>query len=455
MPAPTVTEPEGNCLVCGMSFGDEGKGSFTDWLTDDGQTLIVRYNGGAQAAHTVTMADGRTHCFAQLGSGMFHPGCSTLLDKNTVADPYALAVECQVFSGKCGMTPQQVLDRVAVHEDCLTVTRLHRCMNRVEMEQTGALRGSVGTGVSTAARVFEEQGVALRFGEMLRGGAEEALPALQELLAKQLESRPCRYSAALQAEIDSVAGPRQLRRLLDEYKRLLDVCRFDVIGNSTAHSGGRRVILEGTQGLLLDKIYGTRPQTTWLDTTALNGRRLFPEARCIGVVKAFSTRHGPGVFPTEDDGLSRVLEDRNQEHGKYNGSLRFGWFDAVLLRYAQSVNRADCLFISCMDRLEAVGRPRICAAYDYSGPRPDGFDGLFRWEPRGGVARILDIRRMSSETVDILRRCVPVYEELPDWGRLGPERACRGFAEAVERCTGMAVAAVSMGPAAGDKLIYG
>lgn len=437
-------------LTCGMSFGDEGKGGFVDHLADDGG-VIIKYNGGAHASHTVISDDGLTHRFAQLGSGMLRPGCVTLLDAGFTADPFALAVESRILAGKLGVAPQAVLDRVAVHEDCLTVTRLHRCLNRLEMEQTHALRGSVGTGVSTAVEIYDSFGVALRFGDIFRGEVGGVLRALQDILRARMGSSPVTLSPRLQAEIASVSGEAQLRRLAEEYERLLDAYDIHRFSDTAARAAGKSVVLEGSQGLLLDRRFGLRPHTTFLDTTAGRGKELFPRCRALGIVKAFSTRHGAGVFPTYDGELSERLDDPNQETGPYNGRIRSGWLDAVLLRYAQRVNGVSGLCLSCLDRLSGIRELSLCVAYDYPGQPGDEFDALFRWRREQGQVRIYDILKVSDASFGYLCRCRPVYMTLPGWdgdisGTEDPAAlpvACRRYVEAVERLSGVPVLYVS------------
>ncbi|MDO4543174.1 MAG: adenylosuccinate synthetase [Clostridia bacterium] len=446
-------------LTCGMNYGDEGKGSFVDWLAEGGAPVIMKYNGGAQASHTVASPSGTVHRFAQLGSGMFHPDCSTVLCENFTMDPFSLAVECEVFAEKLNLPAQRVLDRVTVHENCLTVTRLHRCINRVELEQLALQRSSVGTGVSTAAAVLAQHGIGLRAGELQTPILRERLMLLQEILEQRLSMGSFTYNPALVEELARVRGRNGLLHMLREYDTLFQTYRIRTVSSLEAFEG-RHLVLEGSQGLLLDRKYGILPHTTQLDTTALWGKRAYPKARAVGIVKAFATRHGVGAFPTEDAELSARLDDPNQEIGRYNGRIRFGHFDAVLTRYAQRVNGVDELHVSCLDRLTGLPELKICVGYSFNGEPDEDFDRLFAWEPSKIGVIIREVLSLGSKADLYLSRCTPLYLSLRSWDEdisaakslCELPKNCRSYLDELERCTEIPVTAVSVGATRCKKL---
>ena len=142
-----------NFVLCGMQFGDEGKGSFVDFLSNEfNANWIIRYNGGSQASHTVTTPDGKIHKFSQLGSGMFNENAKTFLSSNMVINVDNYFREVEVFCKTTGQSMKDILSRVYIDCNCLVVTPYHKLLNKLRELSLGEnRRGSVGTGVSEVA----------------------------------------------------------------------------------------------------------------------------------------------------------------------------------------------------------------------------------------------------------------------------------------------------------------
>ncbi len=472
-----------------MAFGDEGKGSFVDYLARRiGAAAVVRYNGGSQASHTVVTAAGETHRFAQLGSASFLPGCRTVLSANTVVNPDNLIVETAAFSRLTGVPVPEIVARLRAHEDCLVVTPYHKLLNRLrELSLGGERRGSVGSGVSEAPRVVwdappeRRETLSVRIRDVAGFGETDALAEKLSALRETVTEFYAAHKAAIERNL-----PPPLREPIDRERAFLfapdspRVLYRDYVNKFRVPNGGvsfpncviRRgepllapgeaAVFEGAQGLLLDRDRGIRPNTTCLDTSAAYAKTLSAgrRARTLGAVKAFYTRHGPGVFPTESSEVAARIRDENQDASFWNGAIRFGWFDSVLLRYAQRVNGAEALCVSALDCLGGFESLSVAEAYTYEGPVDAAFERLFSFSPRPGGALIRDILQNGPRLGEYLRRCRPLYRILPGWreplaGIRDPAKlppAAWTYLRTLEALTGLPVAAVSVGPTAEDKL---
>jgi adenylosuccinate synthase len=376
-------------VVLGLGFGDEGKGTIVDWLARRAASppLVIRYNGGPQAAHHVVTDDGRTHCFAQLGSASFVDGARTHLGAEMAVDLYALHREASEFGG-------DVLARTTIDPRCVLVTPWHAILGRVREALRGAHRhGSTGRGVAEA-----KLGAHLVAGELGRGFADR-LAALRATLRATAEAlidargtapdardahpggatsdarntprgEPVAHAQA--ASADALAEARALlargddRDLRDAF---LDAAQRPVAITATP-APADHVILESAQGALLDRDHGFFPHVTPSRITRAAAERaahalgLAGPLEVWGVLRAYHTRHGEGPFPSEDAALTQSLpEHHNREDGPA-GRFRVGWFDAVLARHALGfAGPIDHLAVTCVDRLAALPHLAIVDAW--------------------------------------------------------------------------------------------
>lgn len=483
----------------GMSFGDESKGSFTDWLTKEtGARCIVKYNGGAQASHTVITPEGALHKFSQLGSGMFHDGTHTFITENMVINPDSLYVELGAFAIKTGISVTQLMKRLRIHRDCIMVTPYHRLLNRLREISLGEnRRGTVGTGVSEAAFLASGKGSADGkkyrvyihdlYGDNAREVLEEKLGELRELVSRfykeniEKEERAKENTPALSDALDGLdkntGGEAHFLLKKDSHKKIADILLGNFSGNGAYINFGpclyddyreifraardTCIIYEGSQGLLIDEKYGIKPNTTHLDTTGLNIVSEIRETKRIGIVKAVTSRHGPGLFPTESEILNRTITDENQEETIWNGKIRFGWADMVLLRYAQMINHADELFLSGADLLDASGVIQVCNSYIYSGPPDYEFEMIFEWhQTEDGDIAIDDIIQPHDKLGEYLAKCRPSYVYAEGWQEDTrqaktnedlPENLIK-YTELISSLSGVKVTAVSVGPTRENKI---
>lgn len=357
-------------IVQGMAWGDEGKGATVDWLVrEKGAPLVVRYNGGPNAAHNVVTENEGVphHTFQQFGSGTL-AGAATHISRFALLDPLVLAAEAEVLSRKLGRNPYAAL---TVDPETVLVARYHVAANRARERARGAHRhGSVGSGLGEARR-DQIGGLAITAAECSGRLAGALAERLVELRRRKLDElavafRECpaaadeffelgRYSPAeVAAELIEAMAPVRLSSLREAR---------DVACAERSWMGGA-VLFEGAQGVLLDERYGFAPHNSWTDCTFGNAEALiaetFPgaERMRLGVFRSYFTRHGPGPFPTEAESL-RFPEPHNGEH-PWMGPFRQGYFDGALAAYACRVAQPDALVITHMDRL--VGAP-CCRRY--------------------------------------------------------------------------------------------
>jgi adenylosuccinate synthase len=361
-------------IVIDLGFGDAGKGTTVDYLTRRSTgAVIVRFNGGAQAAHNVHTTDGTHHTFSQFGSGTLVPGTRTFLSRHVLFDPFALDNEAQALVQHGIRDP---LSLVTVDGAALTVTPFQKAANRVRESLRGQGRhGSVGMGIG------ETMADMLTFPELAVYARDLRDPALLALkLARQQELKQAEFGERLAIVADSGVLPDEVRLLSDPRaplaiaRRIVELARRFTLGSmSTLRrlSYECELIFEGAQGILIDEWHGFHPYTTWSTTTNKNANSLLSELNYAGpvsrygVVRAYSTRHGPGPFPSEDVGLTLSLPDTHNVHGRWQGGFRVGWLDIPLTRYALSVSEGtDSVALTHLDRFVQVPRRRVVVAYE-------------------------------------------------------------------------------------------
>ena len=326
--------------VVDLGYGDAGKGTVVDAICASGPVAaVIRFNGGAQAAHNVVTSDGRHHTFAQFGSGTLR-GVPTHLSRHMVIDPLALAAEAAALGN-----PFHLL---TIDGDALLATPWHRAANQARERRRGADRhGSCGLGVGATMEYAHSHADAPRVADVRsRSRLRRRLAAVRDRLTVEhgpLDAPPLDdvldAFAAFGSTV-SIVDPSHLNRLL----------------------ASGRCVFEGAQGVLLDEWRGWHPYTTWSTTTFDN---ITADVLRLGVVRTHTTRHGPGPLVTEAD---LGLREAHNGSGEWQGAFRFGDFDAVAHRYAVEVaGGVDALAVTHLDR-----PPRgICTWYEADGERWD------------------------------------------------------------------------------------
>ena len=338
-------------IVVGLGFGDEGKGTVVDALCARKDVhLVVRYNGGAQAAHNVVTPDGRHHTFAQWGSGSFH-NVPTWLSGDVVVDPLAMFHESEALKTKLKRDPWALL---SVDPQAICTTHYHKAASQALEKHRGEKRhGSCGMGVRMAKLHAYD-------------APEHAIYAheLNDMYWKLAKIRDWTIGYLCAQGIDTTEVER-LNDLDDLHSRLcseianrVHVRDYGWFRTQAEGPGLEKIVFEGAQGVLLDQSDGFYPYVTPSKTTTMNARTLLgllgtPTTE-IGVLRTFMTRHGPGPLPTEDERFRVLLEGEHNDTHLWQGRFRVGALDLPLIQYAIRANRGiHRLALTHVDKISA------------------------------------------------------------------------------------------------------
>ena len=453
-------------IVSGCLFGDEGKGTISDYLgyTRDIKEC-VRYNGGSQASHTVT-CNGVKHKFSQLGSAFMNDDTRTYLSKNTIVNPFNIYTEAKVFSDKVGISPDEVIGNLYISKNSKIVTPYHSLIRKIrELSSPNNRTGAVGTGVSEVYRIGSEIGITLSMEDIvnMNDEAKNKLLELASYTRRFVEKRIDKIKPKL---LDAIVNEKDLYYLtnirnkayiISCYENMFNSLNMNVISDMREFHNGGNVLFEGSQALLLDRVHGIKPNVSLTDTTNNYGVKLAEdigsEYHRVGCMSVLASRHGMGVLPTYNVVLQEKIHDENQLASYFQGVPRYGWFDAVLLRYSLKVNPVDSLFLSCVDLLDDFNNVKICNSYIYVGEIDDEFKDTFDYYVDGNRVIINDIKRNSDNLRKYLARCIPMYIELPGWkcdtSQIKSYRdlpnECNSYIELLEYLVGTKVSIVGVG----------
>jgi adenylosuccinate synthase len=352
-------------VVVGAQWGDEGKGKLVDVLAERAD-WVVRYQGGANAGHTVDLGD-RHFVLHQIPSGILHPGVRCAIGNGVVLDPDTLFTEIDGLV-KAGV---DVEGRLYVSERAHLVLPYHKAVDAASASSKAI--GTTGRGIGPA---YEDK-IARRGVRVLDLRHPEKLRGLVEKGAEHARSRLARNGS--EQAVDCEATLELLGRLSE---RLLPLAEDVGLTVHRAVKSGAAVLLEGAQGSLLDIDHGTYPFVTSSNTTAGGaavGVGIGPNAidRVLGVVKAYTTRVGSGPLPTElDEPLQTEVRKLGNEYGATTGRpRRCGWFDAIVVKYATRVNGLTDLAVTKLDVLDTLDRLGVCVGYEVNGQLHVEFPG--------------------------------------------------------------------------------
>ncbi len=445
-------------VVLDLGFGDAGKGLLTDYLVRTrAARLVVRWNGGAQAGHNVITPDGRHHTFSQFGAGSFVPGVRTLLTRDVVLHPTALAVEAAHLA-RVGVA--DAMERLSVSAAARVITPFQQAAGRLRELARGPRRhGSCGVGVGeTVADSLGLDTCTLTMRDVVEGRALlPRLVALQERKRAELAEhvQALRGDPHAEREIAMLENPAVCAAWLDatlEVARRVDIVDDPGVAAMLASFDG--VVLEGAQGVLLDQDWGFHPYTSWGTCTAHPARALLRaafdahEVTVLGVLRTYATRHGAGPLPTERSQLGNVLKDPHNLDGPWQGPMRVGPLDAVLLRYALTVSGGvDALALTHVDALPSLRDAHLCDRYRVHGQVSPALvvrEGDLIASLKPATQPSLAYQEALSA---LLKQVMPVYERVVDGsGAVTAEVFTRRLESALER----PVALLSRGPRASD-----
>jgi len=355
-----------NVVVVGSQWGDEGKGKIVDWLSERAD-VVVRFQGGHNAGHTLVI-DGITYKLSLLPSSIVRPGKLSVIGNGVVIDPWALFDEIEVLSRQ-GITVTP--DALRIAENAPLILPLHRNLDKARELALGTARiGTTGRGIGPA---YEDKVArrALRVGDL----------ANTNVVAEKVDGLLVHHNALLrgydQPEIDRRALVDSLAAVAP---RLLPYAAPVWSILDAERRAGRRILFEGAQGTMLDVDHGTYPFVTSSNTVAGqaaagSGLGLGAVNSVLGITKAYTTRVGSGPFPTElFDDVGRRLGERGHEFGTVTGrARRCGWFDAVLVRQAVTINGMTGIALTKLDVLDGAEEVKVCVGYRIDGEEYDRF----------------------------------------------------------------------------------
>jgi len=381
-------------VILGAQWGDEGKGMVIDIYAEKAD-VIVRYQGGNNAGHTVVVGGEKT-ILHHIPSGILHAHAQCVIGNGVVLDPAVLLGEIDRLKAKGLLTnDRQLLISDRAHVICPH----HVALDKAAEAKKDTKLGTTGRGIGPAYRDKAARS-GLRFGEFLQPEALRAhlareLPEANFMLEKYYNQAPLQ----LEEIYETLRGSADRLRVHVE-------CTYRVVND--ALQAGKKVLFEGAQGTMLDVDHGTYPFVTSSNTIAgavCTGAGIGPNqiGRIMGVVKAYTTRVGAGPFPTElDDELGQRLRDRGGEYGSTTGRpRRCGWLDLTQMKYATEVNGLTDLVLTKLDVLDGLSSLRVGVGYELDGRR---------------------LNVMPSLAADYFR-CRPIYHELSGWP--GSVSGCR------------------------------
>ncbi|MDP8222456.1 MAG: adenylosuccinate synthase [Candidatus Lernaella stagnicola] len=420
-------------VILGAQWGDEGKGMVIDIYAQRAD-MIVRYQGGNNAGHTVVV-DGEKTILHHIPSGVLHPGVKCVIGNGVVLDPAVLIDEITRLKTK-GVFQD---DSQLVISDRAHVT----CPHHIALDKAAEAKkgegkiGTTGRGIGPVYRAKAAR-TGLRFGDFVQPGFlrayfEKVLPEANFMLEK--------FYDAPTLDLDEVLSAYEA---LAETLRPYVGCTYRLVNQAIA--ADKKVLFEGAQGTMLDIDHGTYPYVTSSNTISgavCTGAGVGPRKidRIMAVIKAYCTRVGAGPFPTQlDDDIGQALRDHGNEYGSTTGRpRRCGWLDLMAVQYASEINGITDLILTKLDVLDGLQNIKVAVGYELDG-KPIDHIPASTWA---------------------YERIEPVYEELPGWqgsvcgartwDELPPE--ARALLKFVERYLKLPIRLISVGPGRDETIV--
>ncbi|HAS74979.1 MAG TPA: adenylosuccinate synthase, partial [Clostridiales bacterium UBA8960] len=417
----------------GAQWGDEGKGKVIDYLAKEAD-VVVRGQGGNNAGHTVVVGD-KKYALHLIPSGILNDNTLNVIGNGVVFDPQGFLKEVDGLREK-GISTESIFVSDRAH----VVFAYHREIDRLAEEARGAdMIGTTKKGIGPSYMDKVE-----RSGIRICDFVDEEI--FETIFRKQIDAKNKIITQIYGGEaMDADA-------LVDEYKAYAKLIKPFVADTSlivyNALKEGKKVLLEGAQGTLLDLDYGTYPYVTSSHPTAGGftiGSGIGPNqiGEVVGITKAYTTRVGKGPFVTElDNEVGDRIRIAGHEFGTTTGRpRRCGWLDTVIVKYSARVNGMTCIALMLLDVLTGFETVKICTGYKYGDEVIDNFPA----------------------SLNVLSKCQPIYEELPGWQEdlsecttfeMLPQNA-KAYVERIEALTGIPVKIISVGPKRNQTIIRG
>ena len=391
-------------LIVGIQWGDEGKGKIVDKMAGD-YDYIVRYQGGHNAGHTIVV-NGRKVALHLLPSGILYESCKNIIGNGVVISLEALIQEMAAFPNLQG--------RLFISDKAHIILPYHEILDKAKEKNKNKAIGTTGKGIgpcytdkisrngvrimdlTNSARLKEKIASIYEQAQYVAKAYDVELPNIENVVAK----------------IESMK--EQILPFVTDTTQLL----------WAAQNRGEQILCEGAQGSMLDIDHGTYPfvtSSTTIAAGACSGSGLAPRdiKSVIGIAKAYCTRVGNGVFPTEDMGeVGERLRKAGEEFGTTTGrARRCGWFDTVAVRYAVRLNGCESLSIMKLDVLDGFSSIKVCVGYEYDGKEIDyiptdyervkpiyrEFEG---WDKTYGVRYFADLPKAAQVYINELEQII-------------------------------------------------
>jgi adenylosuccinate synthase len=422
-----------NIVVIGAQWGDEGKGRIVDLISEK-VDIIVRYQGGNNAGHTIVIGDEKV-ILHHLPSGILRQDKLSVIGNGVVVDPKVLLQEINELNS-AGYSADE--KNLKISDRAHVIMPYHREIDLARESMNGKARiGTTGRGIGP---VYEDKAArrGIKFADLidpdsLSARLKEVFEERNAYLTKVLGGNPLNFEEILE---EYAEYGRELKRFSCDVSTLLN----------ESISKGQNILFEGAQGALLDIDFGTYPYVTSSSAGsggASTGSGVGPTKidTVLGIAKAYTTRVGEGPFPTEISGeLGEELRQAGGEFGATTGrSRRCGWFDAFALKYAAQTNGISWLALTKLDVLSGFEKIHICVGYRYKGEQLSSF----------------------PSNNQVLKDIEPIYEEMDGWKEDISEAKdisefpiqARKYLEKLEETTGVPIYTVSLGPSR-EKIIF-
>ena len=378
----------GQCVI-GLQWGDEAKGKLVDLLTE-GKDLVVRYQGGANAGHTVVIGDD-VYKLHHIPSGIINDGVLNLITPGVVINPPTILKEINSLAER-GI---DVSTRMKISSRAHVVMPWHVLEDKMWNELVSG-KDNIGTTLRGIGPCYGDKigrSFAIRMGDLIQPDFPDRVRRIVEVKKKVLSATSGNQDVALDAEAiiaEYTEYANQLKPMITDTNRIL----LDAIDEN------KNILFEGAQGSLLDIDHGTFPFVTSSNSSGVGistgsgvpGNWI---EKVIGVTKSYATRVGGGPFPTEQDNdKGQHIRDMGNEYGTTTGRpRRCGWFDAVAARYTARLGGVTSVALTMLDVLSELEEIEVCVAYELKGERIEHFP-----------AHVNDLRNLK-----------PIYEKLPGW----------------------------------------
>ena len=418
-------------VLLGAQWGDEGKGKATDILGDR-VDYVVRYQGGNNAGHTVVIGD-QKYALHLLPSGILSPNVIPVIGNGVVIDPAVLLEEIK------GLNERGIdTSKLVISSNAHLITPYHRTIDKVSERFLGKAKiGTTGRGIGPAY-ADKISRIGIRVQDLFD----------QSILEKKIESALRDKNQVLTKVFNR--KDMEVGEILEEYLGYAEILRPYMADTALllnqALENGKTVLLEGSQGTLLDVDHGTYQFVTSSNPTAggaCTGSGIGPTKieRVIGIVKAYTTRVGSGPFPTElenEDG--EKLRTIGHEYGTTTGrNRRCGWYDAPIARFAVRINGLTDFFLTKLDVLTGWEKIPVCVAYEIDGKR---------------------VEEVPSSQTDF-HHAVPIYEYLPGWTEdiskardiADLPKNARDYITFLEEISGAPMSAIGVGPGRDETIV--